>query len=227
MANTKTQNTTSASTQNPADVQMEAPKTSNGQHTSNQIRTYNGNGHQASSRSLTRSQPGQMFQRDLFYRDPFTAIQRLSNEMDELFGSFGLASGMQSGRREGNGANQMNAPMQRWQQTIWSPTVEMEERDGNLIVKTDLPGLTKEDVHISVDDNLLIIRGERKHNREEKREGFYHSERSYGTFQRRFELPRGVKTENVKASFRDGVLEVTIPMPQKQEESGQRIQIED
>jgi HSP20 family molecular chaperone IbpA len=93
----------------------------------------------------------------------------------------------------------------------WTPQMELMQKNGQFMVRADLPGLTKDDVKIELTENMLMIRGERKEEKEEKREGFYHSERSYGSFYRRIPLPEGAKIENATATFHNGVLEITMP----------------
>jgi len=93
-----------------------------------------------------------------------------------------------------------------------------------LIVRADLPGLSKDDVKIHITDDQLIIEGERRQEREENEGGFYRSERSYGSFYRSIPLPEGVSDEDVKASFRDGVLEITMPVS-KREQRHRQIEI--
>ena len=93
-------------------------------------------------------------------------------------------------------------------------------------VRADLPGLTKDDVKVELTDDLLTISGERKEEKEEKREGFYRSERSYGGFYRQIPLPEGAKTQNAAATFQNGVLEVTIPAP-KVEPSTRKLEIKE
>ena len=93
------------------------------------------------------------------------------------------------------------------------PQIEVLQANGQFMVRADLPGLTKEDVKVEITDEFLTISGERKEETEEKREGFYRSERSYGSFYRQIPLPEGAKTENAAATFANGVLEITIPAP--------------
>jgi HSP20 family protein len=88
----------------------------------------------------------------------------------------------------------------------------MLTKNNELIVRADVPGLKKEDITIEVTEDALILKGERKHEKEEKREGFYRTERVYGSFYRTLPLPEGVKTENAKAVVHDGVLEITLPI---------------
>lgn len=101
----------------------------------------------------------------------------------------------------------------------WSPAVDIRETDEALILTAELPGLTKEDVQITLENQVLTLSGERKFEKEAKGENFHRIERSYGAFTRAFTLPTHVKTEKVDASFEHGVLTVTLP---KMEESKPR-----
>jgi HSP20 family protein len=93
----------------------------------------------------------------------------------------------------------------------WAPPVDIYERDGNIVLKAELAGLDPKDVDIRVENNVLTLRGERRFENEVKRENFHRVERSYGTFTRSFTLPSVVDTERIKADFKDGVLQVTLP----------------
>ena len=93
----------------------------------------------------------------------------------------------------------------------WVPPMEVLHNNGKFIVRVDLPGLTKDDVKIEVTDKLLTICGERKEEKEEKLEGFFRTELSYGSFWRQVPLPETVKSENAVATFTNGVLEITMP----------------
>ncbi|HEX8501297.1 MAG TPA: Hsp20/alpha crystallin family protein [Pyrinomonadaceae bacterium] len=104
--------------------------------------------------------------------------------------------------------------------------VEVFEREGQLVVRADLPGLKKEDVKVEVSNDTLTISGERKSEHEEKREGFYRSERSYGSFQRQIPLPEGVNADDARATFNNGVLEISIQAPQRESRS-RRLEIKD
>jgi HSP20 family protein len=110
--------------------------------------------------------------------------------------------------------------------TRWSPPADIFERDGQLVLVADIPGLRQEDVRLNVDDNVLTIAGERSHDHEHERGGVYQCERSYGKFQRRVSLPEGVAPESIKATFENGVLEVTMPMPKKPAASGRSVPIQ-
>jgi HSP20 family protein len=108
-------------------------------------------------------------------------------------------------------------------ESVWSPALEVFERDGKLVVRADVPGIEKDQVKIEVSDDQLMISGERSRKSEERREGFYRSERSYGSFCRIVDLPPGVDTEQATATFDNGVLEITMPAPQRSE--SKRIEI--
>jgi HSP20 family protein len=88
----------------------------------------------------------------------------------------------------------------------------MKEVNGKLLVSAELPGLKKEDIKVQVSDDALILEGERKQEKEEKREGYYHSERSYGRFYRSIPLPEGATLDKASAEFINGILEVSIPV---------------
>jgi HSP20 family protein len=96
---------------------------------------------------------------------------------------------------------------------FWSPEVEVFQKNNELTIRADLPGLKRNDVKVDVTDNQIHIQGERKHEHEEERDGYYRSERGYGSFYRAIPLPEGTITDQAKATFRDGVLEIRMPAP--------------
>jgi len=106
--------------------------------------------------------------------------------------------------------------MDRRFDTVWNPAIEIFQRDGNLVVRADLPGIQQDQISVTVEHDVLTITGTRSDDRTEQREGYYHSERSYGSFQRSIALPRGVTSDNIHATFENGVLEVTAPMAPEQ-----------
>jgi HSP20 family protein len=93
----------------------------------------------------------------------------------------------------------------------WAPAVDIYETDEKLVIKVELPGLKKEDIDIEVRDNTLTLKGERKFEKEIKRENYHRVERAYGSFQRSFTLPSTVKQEAIEASFKEGILEISLP----------------
>ena len=104
------------------------------------------------------------------------------------------------------------------------PRIEVEQRGGDLVVRADLPGLKAEDINVSVDRGRLTISGERRQENREEREGSIRSEVSYGTFYRTIPLPEGADENRVAATFRNGVLEITIPLSER--EPGRKVQVQ-
>lgn len=95
--------------------------------------------------------------------------------------------------------------------SVWNPAVDVEEREGEFVVRVELPGVAKDDVHITTRENILTLRGEKKQQKETKESNYHRMERSYGSFQRSFTLPGTVKNDRIEASFKDGILEVVVP----------------
>eukprot|EP01125_Pyxidicula_operculata_P006472 TRINITY_DN2241_c0_g1_i1.p1 TRINITY_DN2241_c0_g1~~TRINITY_DN2241_c0_g1_i1.p1 ORF type:complete len:125 (-),score=34.36 TRINITY_DN2241_c0_g1_i1:160-534(-) len=108
----------------------------------------------------------------------------------------------------------------------WSPRIDISETDNSIVVDVELPGLTKDDFKIRAKDGILRITGDRKIEKEDKSKSYTRIERSYGSFSRSVAIPAGVDTSQVKATFVDGVLKVTIPKPKSEEDRGHEIKIE-
>ena len=138
--------------------------------------------------------------------EPFRDLVSLRDRMDRLFDEF-------SGR---------GWPTQGWPTEegltagVWNPAVDVYETKESIVLKADLPDVKKEEVDISVEGNVLTLRGERKREKEVKEKDFYRMERSYGAFSRSFTLPGSVDADKIEADFAGGVLKVTLP---KREES--------
>jgi HSP20 family protein len=99
-------------------------------------------------------------------------------------------------------------------QGAWRPSIDVMRRDDTLVVRADLPGLTPDEVKIEVEDGVLTVSGEHKEDRSDPDGGRYvRRERRFGTFSRSIELPSGVDAQTIKAQTRDGVVEVTVPLP--------------
>jgi HSP20 family protein len=97
----------------------------------------------------------------------------------------------------------------------WSPTVDMFEKDDKVVIKAELPGLDKKDVSLDLQNGVLTLKGERKHENEVKEENFYRREMSYGKFVRSFSLPVDVDADQIKAEFQNGLLTVEVPKPEE------------
>lgn len=161
--------------------------------------------------------------------NPFAVMQRMAEDMDRLFEQFGfgragLGLGPSWGPFIGSDIADRSQPFGGLA-TIWAPQVETIQRDDRLVVRADLPGVNKDDVHVEVENGVLTISGERRNERNEEREGFYRSERSYGQFFRAIPLPDGVQADQCEARFNDGVLEISLPVPKQEEHRAKRIQI--
>jgi HSP20 family protein len=120
---------------------------------------------------------------------PFAMIREFTNEMDRLT----------AGGRSMEG---------------WAPAIDVQQCGGSLVVSAELPGLKRDEVKVALTDDTLIIEGERKYEHKDDHEGYHRRERSYGRFYRGISLPEGAKTEQIKAELKDGVLRVSIPVPE-------------
>jgi HSP20 family protein len=149
-------------------------------------------------------------------RDPFALMREMTSEFDRFFA--------EPTRRffRWPSAWRRAAP-----ETGWFPDIDIFEKDNRLVTKIDLPGMKKEDVKVEVTDGQLAISGERKHEAEEKGEEFYCCEREYGSFYRTVPLPEGAKIDDMKATFTDGVLEVSVPLPARPEAKMRKVEIQD
>ena len=141
---------------------------------------------------------------------PFGFMRRFATEMERLFEDF-------EGFRFPSLFGREFFPFNReFEHVGWVPELEVLQNNGQLIVRADLPGLKKEDVKVELTNDVLTISGERNEEEEEKREGYYRSERSYGSFYRQIPLPEGAKADTAKAEFKDGVLEITMQAPARE-----------
>ena len=154
---------------------------------------------------------------------PFHMLQRFADEMDRVFDDFGFGRSSLMPRMRGRWLEPWRELGTEWEE--WTPAIDVLHRDNELVVRADLPGLTKDDIKVDVTEDGIIIQGERKREQKEEREGVYRSERSYGSFTRVIPLPEGTMTDQAKATFKDGVLEVTMPAPPDQVRRGRRLEI--
>lgn len=134
-----------------------------------------------------------------FDDDPFSLFRRMQRDMNRVFGQAGLDVS-----RRGD----------EFLSTAWAPAMEISYSDGKLIVSAELPGLTEKDVKVEINNDFLVIQGERKVEHEEGDGEIRRTERRYGEFYRAVALPEGADVENASAEFRNGVLQVVIPVPQ-------------
>lgn len=154
---------------------------------------------------------------------PFEFVRRFAEQMDHIFEDFTSGRGFPSMLRSRVPHRHNGGIMAAG----WSPPITVQERDNNLVIHADLPGLTKDDVKVEMVEGMITIEGERKEQKEEKGEGRYYSECSYGSFSRSIPLPEGVDVSAAKANFKNGVLEISVPMPKQLKPETRRLEIED
>ena len=147
---------------------------------------------------------------DTLWSSPFAVMRRMQDEFDRW---------MNSPSASRNWVPSADEPLD------WAPAVDVFQRGSDLVVRADVPGLSKDDIEVEVNDDSITIRGERRHEKEEERDGVYRSERSYGTFARVVALPEGTITDSAKANFKDGVLEIVVQAPGHEVKRGRRIDI--
>ena len=131
-------------------------------------------------------------------RRPMRNLFSLHNEMGRIFGD---AFGSQEGGTD-------------TEETSWIPTVDIAETENGYEIRAERPGVSEDDVNVSVTDNLLTVKGEKRQEAETEGKNYHRVERRYGSFQRRFTLPSEVATDDIKAEFTDGVLTLSIPKPE-------------
>jgi len=138
---------------------------------------------------------------------PFRELDTMRNEMDRLWDSF----------FEGR-------PKVRFGE--WFPSLDVAETKNDIVVKVELPGMDQKDINITLSDGHLIIKGEKKQEKEEKEENYHFIERSYGTFTRSVQLPKEVKHDKISASYKNGVLKVVLPKSEDAKKKEVKIKVE-
>lgn len=157
--------------------------------------------------------------------NPLAMMRRMQDDLDRVFRAFGIPrlGAVLAAPRELD--ELLSASPALTQSGQWSPQIEVFERGGNLVVHADLPAVRREDVQVEVDDDVLTIRGERRHEHRDTQGGYRRTERSYGTFFRQIPLPEGVDPSDIEAAYQDGVLEVIIPTPRDSQRIRRRVDI--
>ncbi|MBW3552070.1 MAG: Hsp20/alpha crystallin family protein [Gemmatimonadetes bacterium] len=136
-------------------------------------------------------------------RSVWPEVRGLQREMESLFGGLGLSN-----------AND-----------LWAPAVDVEETGDELVFRAELPGLSREDIELELEDGVLTIQGEKKYEKKEENTQGLLYERRWGTFNRRFTLPRAVAADGITADLRNGIL--TIRVPKAEEAKGRKIEVRD
>lgn len=135
----------------------------------------------------------------VFGLSPFAMMREFTDEMDRAF------------RRGGNLGDS----------SAWAPAIDVQQCGGKLVVSAELPGLKRDEVKVELSGDTLTIEGERKQEHKEDHQGFHRFERSYGRFYRSLQLPQGAQTDQVKAEMQDGLLKVSIPVPEAESKTRQ------
>jgi HSP20 family protein len=151
-------------------------------------------------RSQSPMAPSLLDSVDVFNMNPFSMFRRMQEEINRVFAQNSLA-----------GQTQRGDPLTS---VAWVPPVEVAYRHGNLVVSAELPGLSQEDVDVQIVDDILVISGEKEIPAEEDRGDVRRTEIRYGEFYRAIPLPDGVKADQARAQFQNGVLQIMIPMEQ-------------
>jgi len=150
-------------------------------------------------------------------RNPFALLRQMTAELDRAFDEPFWPSFRFPAMRTIEGAHA----------EAWAPKVDVFEKDNRFVTRVDLPGVKKEDVTVEVTDGHLALSGKRTREKEEKKDNVYRTEREYGQFYRAVPLPEGVTLEDIKATFADGVLEVSVPLPVRPQPAVQKIEIQE
>lgn len=150
---------------------------------------------------------------------PFNLMRQFNDDMERFFGDFStfnmtpwLDAGFQMPK------------MKKFQKTMWAPDIEVSRTNGDFVVKADLPGLKKSDVNVEFKEGCLVLSGERTHESKKEEEGFFRTERAYGSFYRSIPLPEGFDANKATARFENGVLDVHVAVP-KLETAGRKLEI--
>ncbi len=140
---------------------------------------------------------------------PFRELERIRKEMDNIWDTF-------FDRK----------PLSGYGVSEWIPSLDVSETKNSYIVKAELPGIDPKDVEISLSDNVLTIKGEKKQEKEEENENYHVIERSYGGFTRSFRLPGQVQNDKVKATYKNGILKITLPKTEETKKKEIKIAVE-
>ena len=140
--------------------------------------------------------------------DPFRDLNMLQDRMNRLF------------EDAGRGIRRSEEPAST---TIWSPSVDIYETEGEIVVQAELPGMDRKDISLHLENNVLTIRGDRQFKKETKEDNYHRIERSYGAFSRSFSIPTTVDEDKIRADYKDGVL--NIALPKKEQAKPKQIQI--
>jgi HSP20 family protein len=140
---------------------------------------------------------------------PFREFERMRRDMDRFWDSF-LEGGLRKRGEEGE----------------WLPSLDVAETKNELVVKAEVPGMDPKDIDISLSDGVLTIKGEKRQEKEEKEADYHVVERSYGSFLRSVQLPKEVQSDKISASYKNGILRVTLPKSEEAKKKEVKVKVE-
>lgn len=161
-------------------------------------------------------------QQQMATSDPWRPLEKLRQQVDHLFEDFNRGSMLTPFRR---GLFDVEPFWNREFIGRSVPAVDITEKDESFEITAELPGMDQENIDIKLSNGNLIIKGEKKEDKEEKRKGYYLSERHYGAFERAFSLPKGVDTDKIEANFSKGVLSISLPKKPEAMKAEKKVQI--
>jgi len=146
------------------------------------------------------------------FRDltPFSDFDRMRREMDKVWDTFLEGDVWKESKED----------------SVWLPSVDVSETKNDLVVKAELPGMDPKDIDITLSDGHLMIKGQKRHEKEEKDEDYHSVERSYGSFVRAVHLPKEVKHDKIHASYKNGVLKIVLPKSEEAKTKEVKIKVE-
>jgi HSP20 family protein len=148
-----------------------------------------------------------MFKMSIVRYDPFRDLRSLQDEVNRLFSSNLSRAFTDEGIARG----------------AWNPTVDIYENKDHIVLEAELPGMSREDFDLTIENNVITLRGERRFEKKDESDNYHRVERSYGSFTRSFTLPQTVTAENAAAEYKNGVLRVTLP--KREEVKARRIEV--
>ena len=141
---------------------------------------------------------------------PFSDFDRMRREMERVWDTFLEGDARKESKKD----------------SVWLPSVDVSETKNDVVVKAELPGMDPKDIEVTLSDGHLMIKGQKKHEKEEKDEDYHFVERSYGSFVRAVHLPKEVKHDKISASYKNGVLKVVLPKSEEAKTKELKIKVE-
>ena len=142
--------------------------------------------------------------------NPFRELEDVSNRLNSIFGGFPVKA---------------ETGQEMLVVTDWAPIVDISETDTAYLIKGEIPGVKKEDVKVTIEHDMITLRGERKQEKEDKGEKYHRIERSYGSFMRSFHLPDDADEAGIKADFKDGIISITLPKSEKAKSKPKEVEV--